>query len=55
MRTTYTNKILIRRKEGNLVEWDMLSDQEKKEIGTQINKQGMLGAGFREEKSEQKV
>lgn len=49
----YTNKIKIRLRDGSLVDWDTLPDDEKKEIGIQLNRQAMLAVGYKEVKSGQ--
>ena len=44
------NIIKIRMRDGSLVDWDTLSPEEKTEIGIQLNRQGMLSAGYVEVK-----
>ena len=50
MKDTYTSKIKIRLRDGSLVDWDTLSDEQKQEIGIQLNRQAMLAVGFKEVK-----
>ena len=51
----YSNLLAIRLPDGKEVNWDTLPVEKKIEYCTRINRQGMLGAGFREAKSEQAV
>ena len=53
MKDTYTSKIKIRLRDGSLVDWDTLSEAEKREIGIQLNRQGMEAVGFRAVKPDQ--
>ena len=53
MKNKYTNKYKIRMRDGSLVDWDTLSEEEKKEIGIQLNRQAMLAVGFKEVKNGQ--
>lgn len=51
----FSNILEIRLQDGNKVDWETLPVEKKIEYCTQLNRQGMLGAGFREEKSDQAV
>ena len=53
MKDTYTSKIKIRLRDGSLVDWETLSEAEKREIGIQLNRQGMEAVGFRAVKPDQ--
>lgn len=53
MKKNFTNKYKIRMRDGSLVDWDTLSDEDKKNIGIQLNRQAMLAVGFKEVKAGQ--
>ena len=50
MKKDFTNTYKIRMRDGSLVDWDTLSDEQKQEIGIQLNRQAMLAVGFKEVK-----